>query len=660
MSILGTYNSSTGEHSSLLLDYKKENGQESILNLKSNYQPTKDEKECRQMIINHFRLSDVIMKKPRREWNDLSTLSRMMVDQMAFNAYQPNNGDALEGDDTNAWRSRAMRPIVRNKIMSIAAHVTANLIFPKVFAYNNESTEDKGASEIMADLMEWSADQSGYVKTNLFAVIASLFNPCSFIYTEYGNVYDQYKTDKEEGKWKWETRLNEELSGFNDECVPCDEIYIADFYTHDIQKQDYLIRRKVNTYNSMYAKYKNFPNFKYVKPGVQVIYNDANQTFYETYDSTMRQEMCEEIIYWNKIKDLKIISINGILLTDWDNPNPRQDKKYPFIKFGYELMDEGKCFYYKSLAFKMMQDANIVNTLYPMIIDGTYLSLMPPMMNTGSQKISSDVIVPGAVTTVNDPGAVITPIQVGQNLTAGLNALQQVEESIAETSTETPTQPNRQQTAYELSIRQKEAVTLLGTFVQMIMQYVKDFGELRVGDIIQYLTVGEISELEGDLVYKSFLLFDKKGSTGFKTKKIQFNPDLPNKPLTKKKELEMSFDILKEQGGEDSTMTLHKVNPELFRNLKYKIHIQPDIMTPLTEEAERAFGLELYDRAIQNQSLDQEQITRDFLLGSNPLSKKNPDKYIAKQNPQPNQMNPMSPGMVPQTGKVPQLINQIK
>ena len=48
---------------------------------------------------------------------------------------------------------------------------------------------------------------------------------------------------------------------------------------------------------------------------------------------------------------------------------------------------------------------------------------------------------------------------------------------------------------------------------------------------------------------------------------------------------------------------------------------------------ERAYGLELYDRGIQNPIIDQEQLTRDFLLGNSPVSRKDPDKYIKQQNP---------------------------
>ena len=126
MSIIGQYKQNEidgkvlDEHIPLSLDFQKDpkTGKVNIGNVQSSYLPSDEEKEIRYQILERFRLSDVIMRKPRREWNDLSTLERMMVEQMAFNTYQVNNGEALPGDMVNKWKSRAMKPIVRNKVIS--------------------------------------------------------------------------------------------------------------------------------------------------------------------------------------------------------------------------------------------------------------------------------------------------------------------------------------------------------------------------------------------------------------------------------------------------------------------------------------------------------------------------------------------------------------
>lgn len=601
----------------------------------SNYQPDSNTTAVRQLIVKHFRLGDMTMRRPRREFNDLSVLTRTMVDQMSFNAYQPNNGDALEGDEINSWRSRAMRPIARNKVISIAAHATARLLFPKVFAYDSQSDEQVEAAQVMMDLMEWAGNQSDYNKTALYATISALVNPASIIYTEYSETYREVKREKGANGYRIEKILDEDFSGFKDYVVPVDELFIENIYEHDIQKQAWLIWRKVISYEQAELKYGSIKEFEYVKPGVQLIFNDANTTFYEVYDANMRPEMVEEVIYWNKSKDLKITMVNGVMLCEADNPNPRNDKQYPFVKFGYELIDEGKFFYYKSLVFKMQQDEKIINTLYPMIIDGTYLNLFPPMVAIGSETIGSDVIVPGAVTTFGSPDSDLRPIRTSTALNEGLGALFQVEKSVSESSADyfaSQVPGSKNDTAYGTSVIQNNANVILGLFVQMIAQQVKDFGKLRIQDVLQFLTIADASQItNAELVYKTFLLTDKAGSN---VKKIKFETSLPEQADEETK-LEESFKTLKMQGGLDSKTSLSRVNPELFRNLKFIAGINPDIMNPMSEELERQYGLQLYDRAIANPILDQEEVTKDFLLELYPKSKKDPSKYIKEQEMTP-------------------------
>jgi hypothetical protein len=609
----------------------------------SSYAPSDEEKEVRAMVIRQFVLGYQTMYFPRREFNDTSVIGRMTIDQMAFNTYQPNNGEAPEFDLIDGWRSNAIRPIVRNKCISIAAHATAQLIFPKIFAYNEQSDTQEDASKVMEDLMEWSADQAKYVDTSLNATIAAVVNPASIIYKEYGEVYRTVKRDKDDnGKWIPSKELDEDLSGFKDTIVPVDELFIENIYENDIQKQGWLIWRRVIGYDLASVKYGDLPNFKYVKPGMQTIYSDANQTFYDVYDPNMRTEMVEEVIYFNKKMDLKLVFVNAILLSDFDQPNLRNDKLYPFVKFGYENIDEGKFFYYKSLAFKMQSDANIVNTLYPMIVDGTYLNLFPPSVNYGAEVIGSNVIVPGGVTTLSDPNSKLETIAVAQNLKAGMDTLMKVEESVSESSEEPVLNGQSQggdSTAYEISRQEQNANTVLGLFIKMIAQFVKQYGRLQIGDILQFLTIVDADKIsdQSDLVYKTFLV-KGKGKTG--KKKIKFTDEIPSEPMSQDDMMVHSYKILNEE--KNTGMEIYKVNPELFRELTYQIIVSPDVLHPRSEDLERAMKLELYDRAIQNPMANQEAVFTDFLLGAY-TDVKEPDDYVQKQQPGQPQGQPQQP-----------------
>lgn len=652
MSIV-TVSTTNGQVEAKLLGVPYDDKKKTYTATKSAYNPNLEEKNIRDLILKHFTLGNVTMFKPRIEFNDLAVIMRDQLDQMAWNTYQTNNGQPLDGDEMEAWKSRAIRPVVRNKAISIAAHATARLIFPKIFAYNQESDEQEAAAQVMSDLQEWAAEQSGYEYYSLNRVIAALYAPASIGYTEYAEVYRNVKTEKDDnGKWIETPMLDEDMSGFRDEVVPIDQLYIENFYEPDVQKQQWLILRKVINYDLAKVKYQSFPNWQYVTKGVQTIFNDANQIWYAVYDTNMRTEDVEEIIYWNKSLDVKIVMVNGVVLSDPDCPNPRNDKKYPFDKFGYQLINT-RCFYYKSLAFYLQQDASIVNTLYPMVVDGTYLSIMKPMIAVGGEIIQSDVLVPGAVTTFKDTNADLRPINTSIDLKAGMDTLQKVEDSLSESSQD-PQQAGQPQggspTAYQLSQEQQNASTIIGLFVKMISEHVRQYGKLRINDILQYLTIAEVNAIEDDapLVYRSFLMPDKHSAGRSKPRKIKFDSSLPSDPITEEEYLKMSYGVLQEQGKKKQE--IWKVNPELFRNNKYMVTVSPDVMNPMSEDLERAFDLELYDRAIQNPLLDQEAVVKDFLLGAYNKSRRDPTKYIKNSSPL-QQINPQAPQLNTQQGQ---------
>lgn len=636
----------------------------------SPYTPSKEEIDCRAMILRHFSLGYMNMYTPRVEFNDLCVIDRMQVDQMAFNTYQPNNGQANPGDEINAWKSRAMKPVVRNKCISIAAHATARLIFPKINAWDSNSDSQEDAAQVMRDLMEWAGDQANYENTSLRSVITALTDPASIVYKEYCEVYKTVKRPNldENGKpikgkkYKEEQILDTNLSGFKDTMVPADELFIENFYEPDIQKQGWLVWRRVYSYALAEAKYKQkYPDkFKYVTPGVQVLYNDANQSFYQVYDQNMRPYDVEDVTYFNPTLDLKIIIVNGVMLTDPDNANPRNDKMLPFLKFGYELINN-RCFYYKSLAFKLQQDANIVNSLYPMIIDGTYLNIFPAMVSTGGETIGSDVIIPGAVTTLTDTNADLRAIQstTSQGLQVGMQTLMKVDESINESSADNiqSGQPSQgSQTAYEISRLEQNAATVLGLFIKMISAYVKDYGKLTIGDILQYLTIIDADKItdKPELVYKTFLLHDKQNQG--KHKKIVFDGEMSDEPVSGDDALDASYGIMEEQGGSDSDTTLYKANPSLFRDLTFMTSVDADVLNPRSDDLERAFDLETFDRMIGlPQTFDPEEVGK-FLLSTNPRTKKDPDKFINKallQGQDPLAMATMQAQGQPQPGQQP-------
>ncbi|NCC99863.1 MAG: hypothetical protein EOL95_09235 [Bacteroidia bacterium] len=622
----------------------------------SEYQPDGAEKDMIYEIRKNFQLGEETLTKPRREFNDLSVLDRAMIDQMAYNNFMPNDGDYNDGDPLSEWRSNAQRPIIRNKVLSIGAHATANVRAPRVFACDDDSNEQKESEEVMSLLMDLDNSRANYIRTYLYTTLTALFQPASIVYREYSDVYRMIRTEEEDEKGNIKSKLirvkDEEKSGPKSEVVPVEEILIPNFYENDIQEQDWVIRRRIISYDTAKLKYSDCKNVKYLKPGISVIFDDANQGFYDVYDPEMRDYLSEEVTYWNKSKDIKISSVNGIIMGECDKKNPRKDGRYPFAKMYYETMDEGKCFYGMSLAAKMTQDAKIINTLYQMMIDGTYLKIMPPMVAIGSDMIGNDVMIPGLTTTLTDEKSSLKPITNQSDTMSGFNMLSEVEKSIDDTSVSPVSQgqaTGSTNTAYEISRLERNASTMLGLFNKMQADFSIQYGMLVKNDIIQYYTMANIEDILGkdSLMYEQFIIPSSNDAGRSKNAVVRFK-DM-DEIKSKDEYLEKSYKLLEEEkkeSEEGNEMNIYEANPILFRNAKYSLIVDSEIMNPNSKDLERAYKLEAYDRMIQNPLIKQDLVTKDFLLGAYSDLFQSTEKYMQDEQPM---QNPMMNGQQPNT-----------
>lgn len=574
------------------------------------------------------------MKTAFAEFNDKTLLDRMDTDQKSFNAYVEPKSQNPDED----WQWNGVRPITRNKIISMAAHLTSSILYPQVFAQNDKDEEDKDAALVMDDLIEYNCRNSEYETSFLFAVVSILVNPVTYLEEEFSEVMQIIKEKNESGEITKKEIIDEIFSGFQVYNVPADEILIANVYEYELQKQRFLIRRRDVDYADVKAKYGEHSNFKYIRPGINTFYNKETNLFYDATDEN-KDTLIEEVIYYNRREDLEVPYVNGIYMGK-SNPDANLMKhrdhkdrpKYRYVKTGAEPIDEKRFFFYKSIAFKMIDDQNLADEMYRILINATTLETIPPVAGIGA-KLDQGVMYPGAVTEIKE-GAKIEAIGIGRNLTFMDRLLDRVEKNLSEESVDVivqgqATQGNR--TAYEIARQERNARLSLGVIGRMLTAFVKDFGELMIEDIIRHQTVGEVEELLGgeiQMKFRTFLLPDKSKKGKKITKKIQFTNELANKEYTEDQILEESFNRLEEGGGIDSEMEVYKVNPELFSKIKFKVIIEPNDLFPRNEVLERMFKQEAYELLITNPYIEVKEITKDFML--EPLVKGDTDKYLKK------------------------------
>lgn len=602
---------------------------------------SKYEQQCRNEFLEDFRLSWQTMHLPRAEFNDMSLYQRYVIDMLAFNTYQENDGNPFLEDRINGWQSTAMRPIIRNAAVSIAAHQTARQLVPKIFAYNQEDDEQEDAAKVMSYLVDWAREQANYPYKALFRNISALYSPISWGYSEYVEVYKKIKDGKNtNGTWKYKEIIDEEESGFQHIPLSTDQVYFANFYEREVQKQDFIILRRIISYDKAKAKYGNYRNFEHVHGGIIVTMDDANNGFYNMYDPHMQKSDVEELIRWRKSTDSKEIMINGVPITEAYAENPRADHQYPLDAFYYLPINE-RCIAGKSLVFALQSDARLANEFYQMISDGTKLNLFPPTVTTGSEKTGTDVMIPGLNLAFSDKDVAVNPLRTADSgsLATAMNTLEKIESSIHESSQD-PIQQGQQaaggpaSTAYEISRIEQNSATVLGLSIKFFtFMHVIPYGKLLLSDILQYMTMPDAEKITGagGLLYKTF--YAKEPGKSGKQNKISFDAQMPDS-MTEEEKLAMSWMLLKQQGGVQANTTLWKVNPILFREHKYKFAVDADVLNPRSAELDRAFDLETYDRAVASPVADQEAIYKDLLMGSNPKTERNPDRYVMKQQPQ--------------------------
>jgi len=616
----------------------------------SLYNPTPEERDAINDILKDFRLNWQTMHLPRPEFNDMSMYQRYVIDMLAFNTYQENDGNPMMEDRIGGWQSQAMRPIIRNAAVSIAAHQTARQLVPKIFAYDKNNEQQDDVAQIMGYLVDWAREQANYPFMALYRNIAALYSPVSWGYSEYVEVYRKIKDGKDaKGKWQYKKILDEDESGFKHIPLATDQVFFPNFYERDPQKQDNLIIRRVISYEKAKEKYGHLKNFKHVMPGIIVVMDDANNGFYQVYDPHMRGEDVEEVIRWKKCYDSKEIMVNGVLLSEAEAPNPRDDHQYPLECFYYLPINE-KCIAGKSLVFSLQSDARLANEFYQMISDGTKLNLFPPTVTSGSEKMGTDVFVPGLNLAFSDPEVKVTTLRTAdsQSLNTAMQTLDKIEQSLHESSQDPIQQGQNPEgtpsTAYQIQRIETNAATVLGLTIKFFTySHVIPYGKLLLSDILQYLTMPDVDQIVGDsgLKYKTFYV--KESGKANQQNKIIFDGGMPDTMTEEEKEA-MAWELLKKQGGLKKNTSLWKANPVLFRDHKFKFAVDADVLNPRSAELERAFDLETYDRAVASPVADQEKIFVDLLMGSNPKTATNPEKYVMKQQP-------MMPEQTPANGQ---------
>ncbi len=628
----------------------------------SSYKPDQDVQELTQLIAQDYETGLQIQTKPFREFNNKSFITQMNESQKAWLMWEDSG--SLDPDDS--WKWTGVRPMTRNKLLSIAAQIVSASIFPGVFAQDPNDEEDKPIAQVMRDRIEDNMRRNNYSVTFLHGIIGALVNPVSYFTLEFVKPM-QLSKYLENGELTSQEFVDEIMSGIVLSIVPPDEVLIADPYQYHHQLQRFIIRRRFIDFDTAQKRYSKHDNFGHVEPGVRTFYNNENGEFYDQKDEELNT-LVEEVIYKSRSKDLEVPFINGIYLgTKNVNDNAIKHRRlvwrdgkivflplYSEVKFGYEPIDEMKFYYYFSAAQKLGPDQRLTDKVWQLTVDGSHIGLIPPVAHSGETLITKSVMFPGRSTSVG-PDEKITALGTNSNLNAGYNILSAIEQT-AGASTLGQLQEgvalDDKRTAFEIARVEKNAIRKLGLFGRMIGGAVTEVGQLMIDLIVRHETMGDLQETNEPGVVAKFVMPKKEENGTRITKKLIFTTDLMI-DMTKDDIKQMERDLVEQEGGLDSDTRIYLINPFKFSRMKYHVVVNEDTLLPRNEAFEDALKLEGYRLLSTNPLIvnDPEafmNVTRDFLI--RPFEKTDPDKYLPKKAVLPQEQPVQSPPGVPGGG----------
>ena len=438
-----------------------------------------------------------VLQKPYVFFNDKSPLEYWADGRLRFNVYVPQRKK-----NTKQWRTLYRSAVTRNKCLGVIAHMIGMTISPSIQAQNDQEEEDIMASQFFRDVVEYSQEKENFGVKLFWGLVTAVAEGTVILEDNYGRISRKVKEiedwNEETGKMRWTEKDFDEFTGAFTDLVPNDELLIADPFITDVQKQPWIIRRRRMDYNAAKARYGHYPNWADVRPG-QFTGWVYDSDYFQPYSSVsyLQEHQVEIVTRWEKEGDLMEIVCNGVQLTEDGNPNPRQDKQYPFAKSGYEPIDYS-FFWNKSLTDKNAQEQDVYDAMIRMMIDRQHLRNIPPYATNNPALVNEEIIIPGNVIYTgvvdkpfmepigpaadsSDAGSANIISMMKGNL--DLNSIDPMQTGNAPTGG-TPTATQAIQQAYNAKI-------MLGLFGHMIGMLISDWTKLRMQTILWRMSVDE-------------------------------------------------------------------------------------------------------------------------------------------------------------------------
>lgn len=492
--------------------------------MSSEFQQSKKAKKAISFVLRHLQSAMDERGQTRHHFNDRTLKSFLDDNEKRANSYTPDRASQGKAD----WQANFFHPTTRNKLKAVVASMVQTIPKPIITAVNSKNNVDVRAADIIREIVRdsWMRDGNPEVE-NFFDIWTAVIQGTLIKYEGYLKTKKSVKFVKSIGL-NGKVDIGEEDTIVEDqpyeECISLMELYIGDFFIRDIQKQPFLIRRKVYQGNDFRNEYGHLEHFKHVKPKDNAKDSDTDTFFTENWKQRVGDGEYEVLRFYSVPLNRYIIIANGICLLDVPMLWGKLKKRYPFSKTIFEPFAERSFFYGNSLPNSTLGEQDVINSLYNMVVDKGYRSILKPILagagNHDAFDFEDDVRHYDTVIEVED-------VQQVKNLDIeGLNAadtrlMELMEKGIAASSVDQLQSgvAERGITARAVVIANENARRLRTIFLLLLSDFWVQKTKLRILNLILHYSQPIVEEVVGEekaREYKSLLIKDSELSWGKK------------------------------------------------------------------------------------------------------------------------------------------------
>lgn len=546
------------------------------------YMPTASERDAWMTLLNQLTQSRIVVWRNYNQFNNRTLFDAIDDWTKRWNGYIPPV-DLVSGNPT----SNIFLNFTRNVTISYLSKVGMQLPEPKILAVNKRTNvQNKQLADVLKDLNSYSLQQENGPARLLEIALETTVKGTGIVYEGYMKNEQKMKTpvdyDAQTGKIIYRTEMRTIYDDCYQKVIPLEDFYISNPYEPDVQKQPYVIWKRITTYNEAYFEFSHYENWKYVRPGAYALTQEPTTFYRNKLYTELNQIQVEVLRYYNRKDNQHIVSINGVIM--YDGPIPFKDGKYPFAKYICEPFDNF-FFWGMSMGQKFMGEQDVQNTLVNMMLDKTYGSLLPYGLSSDlDDLIEDDTLAPNKIRKVGDINK--WKFDTLPGVESGEQAMFQTIMNLARENSgitgggDAYTPRGGKLPVRQVLLQQQEAMAKIGFSMNFLEDGERDRTELRINHILQFYTIPRIEKVTGkrgkeieQLIYRDIRLNDVSLSDGRKGNKVIKLVDSVETP-DERESLADQLSVLEETGELQGSPTEALAVPvSMFNDYNYQIQI---------------------------------------------------------------------------------------